>query len=189
LTDVQEWEFSYPAIVQLPRAAPDAPTRVVVAYTAASTSYSYTPGKANPTRVLTYHGIQTAVVTLDVPRLAVLKGTPTISQGALKLSLGSSGACVAVQQPRLPVTRGTPAAFAVEMDFHVDAAAAVLEALDGGAAGGRELRLLTVRGDGTGGGADSLATVALTVTTVSQLSQLQVRHAARSGTQHPLQRV
>jgi len=41
----QEWEFSYPAIVQLPRAAPDAPTRVVVAYTAAATSFTYTPGK------------------------------------------------------------------------------------------------------------------------------------------------
>jgi len=72
----------------------------------------------NPLRTLAYHGIQAAVVTLDTPRLVVLRGEPAITRGALALPL-VTGVCVAVQRPQLPALEleeeGAVAAFAVEV--------------------------------------------------------------------------
>jgi hypothetical protein len=69
------------------------------------------------------------------------------------------------------------------VDFHVDAAEEVLEALGGGA-GGRELRLplLTVRGQGDGGG-EAVAALTLTVT-ASQQVRSRVRRTGRRAGQH-----
>lgn len=57
-------------------------------------------------------------MTLDMPRVVVLRGEPAIAHGALALPL-ATGVCVAVQRPQLPalelVEEEPGATFAVEV--------------------------------------------------------------------------